>query len=92
MNNHNQLELEEYFKQLFIASKGLLTEDQIKEVQRFVEHKEYGLAFETYCDICTEERINLIKECIDLLRQLARSMQIDERRVENLNVGNQSSR
>lgn len=88
MDSHNQLEIEEYFKQLLIASKGLFTEDQIKEVQGLVEHKEYGLAFETYCDICTEERINPVKEGINLLRQLARSMQMDERRVENLDTTN----
>ena len=76
-------EIESLFAKLIVGSQALMSANELQEVQHFIAHREYGLAFETYCDICVETRHVPPTECLMLLRQLAQNMQFGEERVKS---------
>ena len=70
--------LERDIGSLLSGLAGIFTSEEIDEVHEYVDHAEYGLAFETLCAIAKEKNRIIPKECHEIFRSLVRRMQIDE--------------
>ena len=66
--------IETMFANLLNASKGMLTESEMGEVQSFIDVGEYGLALETAADIYAEEGKIPSTDVVSLIERLAIAM------------------
>lgn len=57
--------------------KNILTPDEVKEVRHFIDHDEYGLAFETLCGILRQEAKPVSQDVYVLLKASALEMGIE---------------
>ena len=55
---------------------------EIGEVKEFLDHGEFGVAFETLLAILTEERRKISEPEAKLLREIAKALAFDEQMVE----------
>lgn len=46
---HRKMEVAAEFRGLILSGRGALTENELLEVQEFVEGREFNLALETFC-------------------------------------------
>lgn len=60
-------------------SAPLFHESEFQEIVEYIEVGEYGLALETYIDICIEEQkkipFELIEKCVEIARMMEMSIQ-----------------
>lgn len=70
--------LEERLGSLLSSDAGHLTADEKREVRDFIEVGEYGLAYETLCDIITEGNKTISSDTYDRLAALGRRMEFAE--------------
>jgi hypothetical protein len=68
--------IESLFSELLAAALEL-SESERDEVQRYVDHSEYGLALETAVDILSEEKKIPSDDVVSLIQRLARAMSIE---------------
>lgn len=66
--------IEALFLSLLNASKEVLAEAHLAEVQSFIEVGEYGLALETVADIYADEKKTPSAEVVALIEKLALDM------------------
>lgn len=71
-------ELEMRLRDLLISLSGIRSLE-LNEVYHFLEVGEYGLAFETICDLIREKRIEISSHAQQEIVALAGVMEIDSR-------------
>lgn len=77
-------------RRVLAALSETLTESELEEVRRFVDHGEYGLALETLCDIVEEEDKRVSPEAYDRVCKPGASMGTEqemERRLRGFVLG-----
>ena len=70
-------QLKRHFHKLLTSLDAVFCPEEIKAVQEFIETKEYGLAFETVCDIIRERQKRISAESFELLAALGMKMHVD---------------
>ena len=49
------MEIDAEFHGLILSSRGTLTENEIREIQEFIEGREFNLALETFCGFLIDQ-------------------------------------
>ena len=68
--------IENLFANLIRLSDGIFREEEVKEVNEFIDAGEYGLALQTYRDIAIEESKIITGEAFAVVHQLAEAMKL----------------
>ena len=76
MNNYPELKLE--LTDVVSKSSNWLFETESKEVSDFIEVGEFGLAYETLCDIIIEEKKVIPDDIYSRLVKLGEQMEFDK--------------
>ena len=68
MTKNQEFPIYHELKKILELSKSYLTENEINEVDHFLQHNELDIAFETLIGIIVERNLGLPKTFIDLLK------------------------
>lgn len=71
------VKLENLLMKLLVSSEQTFNQDELKEVQDFIDAGEYGLALETFSDIVVEENKKISEADLDLIEELATAMSMN---------------
>ncbi len=71
--------IEKHLRILMTQVAPGLTDEDINNASCFIDHNEFGVAFEVICDQLGEYDYQISEESLDLIRHLAELMNLDER-------------
>jgi len=74
-NNYDSLK--EKLDNLLSSLNSVFTKAELLEVEHFIENNEFGLAFETLCDIIVEEKKDINSETYRNIKQFGSEIGID---------------
>lgn len=81
--NDNFSYIESLFGRLLSSQERALVESEVREVQEYVDVGEYGLALDTLIGIVIEESKQISEEVLDVVMELARLMELDEKKIHS---------
>lgn len=77
MTTTDFVKVENLLLQLLNSVELSFNQEELKEVQDFIDAGEYGLALETFSDIVVEENKKIAGVDLDLIKELAAAMDMD---------------
>lgn len=73
------VKVEDLLLKLLASVEQAFSQEELKEVQDFIDAGEYGLALETFSDIVVEENKKIVGADLDLVKELAEIMAMDRK-------------
>ena len=64
------MEVDAEFHGLILSSRGTLTDNEIREIQEFIEGREFNLALETFCGFLLDQNRRVAPELFFRLHSL----------------------
>ncbi len=78
MTTTDFVKVENMLSRLLDSAEHVFNQEELKEVQDFIDAGEYGLALETFSDIVVEENKKIARADLDLIKSLAAIMAMDQ--------------
>jgi len=73
-------------KILYIAKKLCLSQEDINNIEEFLEHNEYGIAFEELCSAIEQENISLNHAQYEEIVSIGKLMKMDSWLWKNITI------